>query len=748
MYCVLIDIFQNDIKIKLKTMKKNLLLLLVCLVCVFAHAENGRLNITPEGKLPLDKALDYVVDQYNLDGSFSFKEVRNYTDDLGIKHISYQQYYNSIAVENGMVMFHAKKDNVYYINGTLMTNEETPNVSINATRSVDAKPTVWLKHSNEYVECYKRNDFKNHKILFICKESGDTIKTLSTEYNLTGKGLTMYSGMQEMEVKLMPNNFYSLIDSTRKIFTCNTSNVEVFNLGHITDYYKLSEGYFSPTPTFYGIITGVAITNVSGSWWGNSIIDSEPDLYIVIKDSKGRELYRSNVVDDKNTATWNFANKFVHIDDGSTIEIYDEDVDSDDYGGAVKISSTEPGLYTWSGEKTSGAIRIKANPAVDAHWGMQKVLDFYKEKLNRNGFNNLGTTTYLFVDPYALVGGTHEYNNASAACDNDGVGYMKFGLGDGILCKPFVALDIMAHEFTHNVIKFNGNGGLDYKNESGALNESFADIMGTAIDFYAKGDKANWVIGEDFMVMHDQARSMSNPKIGMSFNKNKLADYLGYDSFEDIPDETLTKFKDNMISRGFQPDTYKGEYWEPSTDTPNDTNDYGGVHTNSGVQNYWFYLLSEGGSGVNDNGDSYEVSGIGIESAYKIAYRNLTTYLLKDASFKDAMEGSLKATIDLFGKDTKEYEAVQNAWYAVGVADKDNGVKQVSADEIKFTAYSTNGQIIVNASEGAEISLFNIKGSMISHLINNDETVSLDPMGENVVVVKVDNQSKKVIVKK
>ena len=74
----------------------------------------------------------------------------------------------------------------------------------------------------------------------------------------------------------------------------------------------------------------------------------------------------------------------------------------------------------------------------------------------------------------------------------------------------------------------------------------------------------------------------------------------------------------------FCPDTYGGTYWiNPGGP------DLGGVHTNSSVQNFWFYLLSVGGTGVNDNGDSYSVTGIGIDDAAKIAYRNLTVYLTK-----------------------------------------------------------------------------------------------------------------------
>jgi len=63
------------------------------------------------------------------------------------------------------------------------------------------------------------------------------------------------------------------------------------------------------------------------------------------------------------------------------------------------------------------------------------------------------------------------------------------------------------------------------------------------------------------------------------------------------------------------PDTYLGNNWEFTAI------DNGGVHTNSGVQNYWYYLLSVGGTGINDNGYSYNVTGLGIDTAAAIAYR-------------------------------------------------------------------------------------------------------------------------------
>ena len=44
------------------------------------------------------------------------------------------------------------------------------------------------------------------------------------------------------------------------------------------------------------------------------------------------------------------------------------------------------------------------------------------------------------------------------------------------------ALDIVAHELTHGVTEFTSN--LIYRNESGALNEAFSDMMGTSVEFF------------------------------------------------------------------------------------------------------------------------------------------------------------------------------------------------------------------------------------------------------------------------
>jgi len=246
--------------------------------------------------------------------------------------------------------------------------------------------------------------------------------------------------------------------------------------------------------------------------------------------------------------------------------------------------------------------------ATDAHWGSEMTYDYYLIRHNRNSVDDAGFTLNSYVH-YST-----NYNNAFW----DGT-RMTYGDG-GTTYGPFTALDITGHEITHGVTENSSN--LNYQNESGALNESFSDIFGTAIEFFGRPTNANWLMGAD---IGSALRNMANP--------NSTGD----------------------------PDTYHGTNWYFGTA------DNGGVHTNSNVQNYWFYLLSQGGTGTNDIGNAFNVTGIGIINAASIAYRTNAFYLTPNSQYADARFYSIQSAVDLFGACTQQVIATTNAWYAVGV---------------------------------------------------------------------------------
>ena len=263
----------------------------------------------------------------------------------------------------------------------------------------------------------------------------------------------------------------------------------------------------------------------------------------------------------------------------------------------------------------------KDNAALDAHWGAEMTYDYFKNIHLRNSYNNAGAKINSYVHY------SSNYNNAYW----DG-SRMTYGDGSGTGgFNALTSLDVAAHEIGHAVCSNTAN--LAYQKESGAMNEGFSDIWAACVEYFAAPTKQPWLIGEDIEMRsgHVALRSMSNPN-----------------------------------AEG-QPDTYGGTYWINPSCTPTQSNDYCGVHTNSGVMNHWFYILAIGKSGTNDIGNAFNVTGITIDKAAKIAYRTEANYLSANSTFANARTGSIQAAIDLYGAGTPEVIATTNAWYAVGV---------------------------------------------------------------------------------
>ena len=115
--------------------------------------------------------------------------------------------------------------------------------------------------------------------------------------------------------------------------------------------------------------------------------------------------------------------------------------------------------------------------------------------------------------------------------------------------------------------------------------------------------------------------------------------------------DTIMRNLYNPKSCGY-PDTYNGLNW---VDEKNPHGDFGGVHRKANVMNYWFYLLVNGGTGVNDNNHEYSVNGIGFDKSMKIVYNTLTLYLTPYSNFQDVRDKSLLAARNLYGNDSEEY---------------------------------------------------------------------------------------------
>lgn len=674
-----------------------------------------------------------------LSAQHSFSLIHENSDKLGFTHLSFQQYYQGVIVENGVVLVHFKKDAPDYINGKIAqlgNLSVTPSLSresalrlarqdADVVQGLQQYPvqlviaTVNTGKLKEYVLAYKvRIDgrTRDRKLLmknyFIDAQSGKLLKKVSllAHTDVTATGNTYYSGNQTMTTDSVSSGVYRLRDNGRKIETYDGSGVgQDFNGNFVgeRDYFNNSTSWnlfnaFSAT-TLQAASTSM-LSNLGGA-------NGRIMLFTLSTDTSMDQPRFVNVGGASSLPATN-GGYYTILAPGSSYKgmymKYNFNSNEIEDTAVYPLTNITPGTYSWNdGNGNGGTYKVeqKKNPALDAHWGMGKTHDYYMATFSRNSYDGLGSV----VKNYVNFGDAF---NASAAPEPYNV--MMYGLGDGDYMDPVVGLDVMGHEFTHMVTEHNGHGGLDYEGESGALNESFSDIFGTSIEFYTKGSDANWTIGEGIMLQGSTSymRSMSSPKIKRN------------------------------------PDTYGGQYWVNPND-PNDP-DNGGVHTNSGVQNKWYYLLVQGGSGTNDKGNAYTVTGIGMAKAQQIVYRSLTTYMTPSAEYMDAYRYSLKATADLHDTTGAEYKAVKDAWYAVGIGEKDPvlSVQEIAVAEHDLTLYPNPAQgrvtIASKVNESLEAEVINVVGMPVMRIKVSKglNPVDISTLGKGIYMIRYNTDSK------
>jgi bacillolysin len=302
-------------------------------------------------------------------------------------------------------------------------------------------------------------------------------------------------------------------------------------------------------------------------------------------------------------------------------------------GGGINTYNLQTGTnyaaavdFTDADNNWNNINAAKDEYATDAHWATEKTYDYYFSRFGRNSIDNAGMPLNSYLH--------YSVNYFNAFWDGS---RMVYGDGDAAHGnKPLTSLDVCGHEITHGITERTSN--LVYAYESGALNESFSDIFGTAIEAFARPSNTDWLVGGDFYTI----RNMGNPN---AFN---------------------------------HPDTYYGTHWYTGS------GDNGGVHINSGVLNFWFYLLTQGGSGTNDHGTAYAVSGIGMNKAAAIAYRLNTFYLTPNSDYYEARIFGIQAAEDLFGAGSTEAIQTTNAFTAVGLyAPSCSPVSGLTADNIQ-----------------------------------------------------------------
>ena len=502
----------------------------------------------------------------------------------------YQQFYKGILVEYGMYNLHYNAGKLVSMNGELFNTENVP-----TTPSISSEAAFKAAVASVGAERYMWQDVESAKIANYEKPKGDLV-ILPIE-----RGENSYSVHLAYRFDIFAeapiSRAYVYVDAVKG--NVIHSNAIMKHSAKEDFHYKETQNRFFATnyPTIHFpnsplLATGNAATRYSGTKEIETSLNAAGTNYILYDQTRGNGV-----------RTYNLKKGSVI---GSAVDFTDADND-------------------WTAAEHDNANFD--NAALDAHWGVEKTYDYFKNEHNRNSYDNNGTLLRSYV---------HYGSNYDNAGWNGS--YMIYGDG-GTLFKPLTAFDVTAHELGHGVCS--SSSSLAYNRESGALNEGYSDIWGAAAEYKYSPEKNRWLIGEEIAKTAPfYLRSMVDPKTAN------------------------------------QPDTYRGQKWYPATVeegcvTPSSTvNDNCGVHYNSGVLNHWFYILTEGKTGTNDHGKSYSVTGIGIDKAAKIAYRTETAFLTSSSNYMAARNFSIQVAIELYGEHSPEAIATQDAFYAVGVGPK------------------------------------------------------------------------------
>jgi len=274
--------------------------------------------------------------------------------------------------------------------------------------------------------------------------------------------------------------------------------------------------------------------------------------------------------------------------------------------------------------RDEGGKPIKDLASNQAYDNTGITLDFYLKVFGRNSIDNHN----MCVESAVHFG--ENFGNAMWTGEQ-----MIYGDGDSNVSGFTAALDIIAHELTHGVTQHMIPGGLgvvrvplkerEFKaqthalqGQSGALNESFSDVVGSMVKQWHAGQdvaQASWLLGEHMLA----------PQHGRAIR-----------SLKDPGNRRLTWYEDDQFK---------------SMDQYGDGSD---VHDSSGIPNHAFYLAAR------------KMGGFSWEKTGPIWYEAFAK-LKSKASFRDAAQATSLVASLRFGSKSKEYKAVMAAWQAVKV---------------------------------------------------------------------------------
>ena len=314
-------------------------------------------------------------------------------------------------------------------------------------------------------------------------------------------------------------------------------------------------------------------------------------------------------------------------------------------------NNTDDGPYIYV--SSSNNAWTKPN-SVSAHYNAGLAYEYFRTTFNRNSIDGQGGTVTSFVnvtDNRQSMENAY-WNGEAMFYGNGGTDFYSLARG----------LDVAGHEISHGVIQNTAN--LRYQNESGALNESFADIFGVMID------RDDWQMGEDVIrnrttFVTGVLRDLANPNNGGT----------------------------SLSSQGYQPKQVSEQY--------RGSQDNGGVHINSGITNRAFYLFATN-------------TAVGKAKAELVYYRALTNYLVASSNFLDSRAAVERACADLYAGDAALLSAAQNAFTTVGIGTGGSSTGTVYQQDLNVNPGSD--YVVYLSNDQTKLQLLNIATSTVTTL--------------------------------
>ncbi|MGB4774649.1 MAG: M4 family metallopeptidase, partial [Daejeonella sp.] len=235
-------------------------------------------------------------------------------------------------------------------------------------------------------------------------------------------------------------------------------------------------------------------------------------------------------------------------------------------------------------------------------------------------------------------------------------------------CESGIALTTIAHEFFHGIWGHVPDPNPDTGIYAEALNEGLSDIFEKMVYNYyrvSQGQAFTWLeYPGQFLPICESEKS----------------------SIEDFYYAGETGFGKTLpVHGGF---TYTTELQKAIPDS----------HVIGYIMRHWFYLISEGGKGINEYGIPYDIIGIGPEKAMDLIFDVVSNWGANPAN-TDAIHrfaiASLQSSVTNYGAGSPEHLSVLAAWEALNMFGE-----ATIPQEVEYTAQSLyNNEVIIKVRE-------------------------------------------------